>query len=217
MKLFIRVFSYVVMAAILILSANIVYAEQEQTKEPATVVNALESLQSKIKEVVVLKDGLEKKRKEMQGARLEYQNEIVQLKNEIDTERHNNNIDNYKQALKNKRIHNNLALIQRQLAYVDKINKLEYTLSQGIEEMIYLERKTKADLKIVKLLDDKDELVEKIDNSLKNYAPYATKFALDAKRLNFTPLPKIWQDISSKDEQKNTFPLTNMNKINVKR
>jgi hypothetical protein len=196
------------LAVVFLAVADMAQAEQEKTVEPVATVNALEGLQNKIKEVMDLKDGLEKKRKEMQNTSSEYQNEIAQLKIEIDDERQKNNIDNYKKALKNKRIHNNLALIQRQLAYIDKINKLEYTLSQGIEEMLYLERKTKADLKIVKLLDNKDELVEKIDNSLKNYAPYATKFALDAKRLNFKPLPKIWQEILSKDEQLNTFSFT---------
>lgn len=179
-----------------VLSASAAAAGDVDSAGDNGAADALAGLQTKINEVVNLKNGLEKKRGEMQNARTEYQAEIAVLKTEIEQERRSGNIGDYSQALKNKRIRNNLLLIQRQMAYIDKIDKLEFTLSQGIEEMLYLERKAKADMKIVRLLDNKDELVQKIDNSLKNYAPYATRFALDEKRLNFVPIKRIWQEMT---------------------
>lgn len=190
-----------VLVVLAVLSASAAPAGETDSAGDNGAADALAGLQSKINEVVTLKNGLEKKRGEMRNARTEYQTEIAALKTEIDQERHSGNISDYSQALKNKRIRNNLLLIQRQMAYIDKIDKLEFTLSQGIEEMLYLERKAKADLKIVRLLDNKDELVQKIDNSLKNYAPYATRFALDEKRLHFVPIKRIWQDMTPEQQQ----------------
>lgn len=207
MKSFNHKCALAVLLMFLMISGGTVYADESDDQSGEnSAASALEGLQSKINEVVTLKNGLEKKRKEMQNARSEYQGEIVVLKNEIDQERRGGNIGDYQQALKNKRIRNNLLLIQRQMAYIDKIDKLEYTLSQGIEEMLYLERKAKADLKIVRLLDNRDELVQKIDNSLKNYAPYATKFALDEKRLHFIPIKRIWQEMSPEQQSPGSSP-----------
>lgn len=164
-------------------------------------VNPMEALQSKVNDVVALKNSLEKKRGEMQNVRHEYDKEIDVLKSEITQEQMISNVDDFGQAMKNKRIRNNLLLIQRHLAYINKINKLENSLSQGIEELLFLERKTKADIKIVKLLDNKDDLVKKINSSLSNYEHSSSRFALDSKGLSFTPLKKIWQDISPVEEQ----------------
>lgn len=196
MKRFNCAYGLAALLLLAVLSASAAKAGETDSAGDNGAADALAGLQSKINEVVNLKNGLEKKRGEMRNARTEYQAEIAALKTEIDQERHGGNISDYSQALKNKRIRNNLLLIQRQMAYIDKIDKLEFTLSQGIEEMLYLERKAKADLKIVRLLDNKDELVQKIDNSLKNYAPYATRFALDEKRLHFVPIKRIWQDMT---------------------
>lgn len=164
-------------------------------------VNPMEALQAKICEVVALKNTLLKKREEMQKVRCEYEKEIEELKNEITQEQAINKVDDFSQAMKNKRIRNNLTLIQRHLAYINKITKLENSLSQGIEELLFLERKTRADIKIVRLLDNKDELVKKINGSLSNYANSSSRFVLDAKGLNFTPLKKIWQEIVPEQEQ----------------
>lgn len=158
--------------------------------------NSLNILQEKINEVVSLKTTLEEKRTDMIKTRLEYETDVTQLKIEIDNERQSSQIDTYAQALKNKRIRNNLALIQRQSAYVDKINQLENKILQGIEELLYLEREAKADLKMVKLLDNKDELVQRIDRSLQNYSSSSPKFAIEVKQLKFKPLKQIWQEIA---------------------
>ena len=164
--------------------------------------NSLNILQEKINEVVSLKTTLEEKRTDMIKTRLEYETDVTQLKVEIDNERKSSQIDSYAQALKNKRVRNNLALIQRQSAYVDKISQLEQKILQGIEELLYLEREAKADLKMVKLLDNKDELVQRIDRSLQNYSSSSAKFAIEAKQLKFKPLKQIWQEIAPPPEEK---------------
>ena len=172
------------------------------SNEMTTSGNSMNILQEKINEVVSLKTTLEEKRTDMIKTRLEYETEVTQLKIEIDNERQSSQIDTYAQALKNKRIRNNLALIQRQSAYVDKINQLENKILQGIEELLYLEREAKADLKMVKLLDNKDELVQRIDRSLQNYSSSSAKFAIEVKHLKFKPLKQIWQEISPAPEEK---------------
>jgi hypothetical protein len=195
MKTIVRHSLRTIISMVLLAFPSASHAQQSQE------YSSLDALQTKINEIVTLKHGLEKKHIEMQNVRREYQSDIAKFKDEISNEKLIKRITSFEQARNNKRVINNLALIQRHLAYIDKINKLEETLSQGIEELLYLERKAKADLKIVRVLDNKDELVRKIDNSLKNYAPNAAKYILDSKKLNLTPLKKIWQEMTANEEK----------------
>lgn len=155
-----------------------------------------QKIQEKIRSLAALNSKLEQKKSEVASARAEYGRDIQRLKKEIKYEAgKSGGITSYAEAVRNKRINSDLMLIQRQLAYVDKLNELEFQLNLGTEELLYLEREAQTDLVMAKVLDKEDELVKKIADAIKNYEPYTEKFVIEKGQLNLRPPEQIWRDI----------------------
>lgn len=178
---------------------------EQMSNEPAGKIGVLKNdpapvrkLKNKINSLVGLRARLFAKIRDLSATRDSYKTQIAMLKSEIQEERRKNSVNSYQQAINNKRIGSNLSLIQRQLAYIDKIDELGYQLNMGTEELLYLEREARADLKITAVLDNKDELTQKIDQAIKSYEPYAGKFAFDKSQLRITSTEQIWNEIISK-------------------
>jgi hypothetical protein len=153
-----------------------------------------ETLTQKMNRVSVLLDQLRNNLNQATTAKANFQTEIEALKSEIRQGKQRIGTDTFERATKNTRINNNLLLIQRQTAYIEKIEELEVKYKKGIEEMVYLERQGAADLKMVRLLGNKDEIVKKIDKIIKNYSSYS-RYAIDESQLRLKSLRQIWKEI----------------------
>lgn len=154
-------------------------------------------LKKKISSIINLKERIAKKKKEAHRIRKEYRNDIGRYKDEISSEREKTGISSYAGALRNKRIVSNLSLIQRNLAYADKMTELIYRLEMGSEELLYLEREAKIDLEMIKVMDNKNLLLDRINNALRDYRPMAENFAISKDQLKLMPTERIWNDLLS--------------------
>lgn len=172
--------------------------KKTSAKSPARPLTVKE-LTAKINSLAKLKKRIEKKKRETVRTREEYYDDIGRYKKEIlEEKRLSRGINSYAEAIRSKRINSNLSLIQRQLAYVEKLTELEYRLNMGSEELLYLEREARADLEIVKVLQTKDQLISRIDRALHDYHPNSERFALSKGKLNLKSTESIWNDIVSK-------------------
>lgn len=154
-------------------------------------------LKEKIFALTRLGERLEEKQEEIKETDADFQKSISELKAEIQNELRASSISTLEEALRNKRIKSNLGIIRRQLAYSEKLREIAYQLGSGTIEIRHLKMEAETDLSMARILEDKDELVKKISQAIKDYQPYAEDFVLEKAILNLRSPESILRDIIS--------------------
>ena len=116
--------------------------------------------------------------------------EIYEIKKE-------NKIKTYEEAVKVPRIRKNFLLIQRRTAYMEKVEQIGMRIIDGMEELVYLKRKTQDDIELVGVLGEEeiDGLVQNINQALEKYMPDAGELVIDVEGVELKSTEEIWKDI----------------------
>jgi hypothetical protein len=150
---------------------------------------------AKLREAKTLRESILIKRREIQELKTHYGKGIVKLENDILVEILDDKLNNYEQALKNKRVELGLQTIQRRQAYIDKLQDPMIWLHQGGEELLYLKRKAAFDLQLIEIADsiDMNMHMRHINAALQKYKLTAENLAIDPAAAEMEPLLKIWE------------------------
>jgi hypothetical protein len=154
-------------------------------------------LEKQVEELNEISNNLRKKKKEVNSLRVEYRQDITFLKNEIRSEKRKHKIKTYQQAKNNSRISYDLALIQRKIAYINKLDKIFLRIQFGALELEYLQRRAEDDLKMQKVMDEQEikQLYNDINVCIEKYLPEINKLAIEIDDKSLPSQKEIWQDI----------------------
>jgi len=156
-----------------------------------------DKIQYKITELSELRERLSQKQEEVTQLIYDYHNGIVKIKNEILDETQQKSITTYEQASRDSRVNYDLILIQRKQAYIQKLTEIEQRLKIGTYELEYLEREADDDLKMAKILRNKEteNLVEEINRVIKKYMPDASNLVINIDDKGLQSPEEIWREI----------------------
>ncbi len=154
-------------------------------------------LEKQVEELNELSNNLRKKKNEINGLRIEYRQDIIFLKNEIRSEKRKHKIKTYQQAKNNSHISYDLALIQRKIAYINKLDEVFLHIQLGVLELEYLQRRAEDDLKMVKVMDEQGikKLSNDINVGIEKYSPEADKLVIEIDDKSLQSQKKIWREI----------------------
>jgi chemotaxis protein histidine kinase CheA len=174
--------------------------EENPTKAPARIaepqkIDPYARYRAKLREAKTLRESILIKRQEIQELKTHYGKGIVKLENDILVEILDEKLNNYEQALKNKRVELGLQTIQRRQAYIDKLQDPMIWLHQSGEELLYLKRKAAFDLQLIEIADsiDMNMHMRHINAALQKYRLTAENLAIDPAAAEMEPLIKIWE------------------------
>ncbi|MCX6744628.1 MAG: hypothetical protein NTX82_03850 [Candidatus Parcubacteria bacterium] len=190
--------------ACLVLSVLVYFYSKDTVKEYLATWQLQSStqgkLETKLSELTDLSDKLKTKKEEALKLKADYRQEISSLEQEIRQEVKANNLKSFTEANHNTRINYDLALIQKQKAYITKVEELEQRLNNGVLEMEFLQRSTEADLKMVKTFNEKEitELTGKINTVIEKYLPDAGALVVNIDNAKLEKPQKIWEEIVKK-------------------
>jgi hypothetical protein len=177
--------------------APVVTTVQPDSDSPSARLN------SKIEEIENLRDELLIKQGEIAELKRYYNKAIIQVVDKILHIKTTQGIDSIQQALKNKTIGLNLQTIQRRQAYIQSLDHPTRWLDNGSEELLYLKRKIKINLRLAQITSgiDLDGLVKESEEIIKNRRLSLTNLALSTETVKRQPLKNIWNEIIQKEKQ----------------
>ncbi len=181
---------------------------RQQAPAPSPVEKN-DEISATLEEATQLRDQLLAKKEEIYELDLYYRNGISELEQNIFQEARKEGITSYQQALKNKRIELNLRTIQRRQAYIKELQRPSRWLNSGVEELLYLTRKTQVDLAIDDIAEGVDINKHKrhLSAAIQKYRPEAEKLAVDLPESNLVPLETIWQQITKLEDKNDQISL----------
>lgn len=183
-----KMLSCIITLSVFCLASCSIFEDQEKTLQERH--DSLSELNSK----------LDSKKSEVENLLQVFTDDIEQLEDEIREEIEIHKDMTYQEGLANKRISYNLKLLQQKRIYIKKLTGFQERLMHGSEEVLFLTRKTESDLKICKVMDEKElsDLIERIDQVIKDYLPYADNFAIDVAENEVESSENILQDVVRK-------------------
>ncbi len=172
-------------------------AKVDETKD----IILSDSIIAKLDEIIELRDELLIKEREIDDLIISYENGISEMEDEILRIKQNQQMDSFSTAIKNKKIEFGMMIIQRRLAYIEKIDPPYKWLNQGIEELLYLKRKIEIDSKIDRVISgiDMEKMIQEIDIVTQSYRTGIENLKIDMKNVEFTPFEMIWKRIIDKE------------------
>ncbi len=171
-------------------------APQPQPQPQAPAQAAATGIDALIEQIERLRDAYRVKHEEIEALQAQYRREIAGVEDEIRAEA--KGVHEFKQAVENKRIELGLKTIQRQQAYIDKLEESARHLQIGNEELRFLQREIQADARIAAFTENVtvDHLAAKADEALKRYGLALEKARVDLSSISLTPLEQIWKSIA---------------------
>lgn len=190
--------NYGLVIFVLIFEAAVIYGLVVTGKARTPRNQAASEIENKIDDMKDLRSDLKRKNKKIVSLIEEYQSEVRKLEKEILSEKAENRISSYEQAIQNQIIAHNLSLISKKRAYIKKMDGMVPQIEMGINELIYLERDAKTDFKMIKVLGGKEaeDIMNKISGIVQKYLPHAGKLVIEIDESRLESLEKIWYDIT---------------------
>ena len=186
--------------------------------EIASAPVPLSPVDRKLKEAAELRDSLLDKQRAIADLKQHYLYGIGGLEDEIFEVIHDKGLTTYQDVLKEKKIKLNLSSIQRRHLYIKELDQLFEQLVLGSEELLYINRLTGIDIKMVDVVKDMDmdKLTRRIETYIRRHIHDNDKLILGTKNIKPQPIKTIWKMIDYKynksRKQKNYFAA--QNKIN---
>jgi len=182
-------------------------------KPPAPEANRM--YRAKLQAISALRDTLLNKQEEVQRLKVQYQDGIERLENEISDELQDGQISTLSQAMENKSVAFALRTIQRRQAYIKQLEKPSEWISSACEELLYIKRRTLMDIQIAEIAGgiDMNKHIERIDAAIRNYQPTADRLALDMTHSALVPLEIIWERILDQTRQNSSVQVHSRNRI----
>ena len=180
---------------------------EEQTSQQIKVYETKDILLSdsiidKLEEITRVRNKLLIKEREIADLIRNYKNGITEMEDEILRVKHNNGINSFSVALKNKKIEFGMMTIQERQAYIKKIDLPYGWLNHGIEELLYLKRKIQIDAQISRVISgiDMEKMIQEIDIVIQSYLTGIEKLEIDMKNVKLMSLEMIWKRIIDKEK-----------------
>jgi hypothetical protein len=166
---------------------------------PASTPKTIE-LRNKMSEILSLREKLTAKQAQAFQLCEKLKGTMRTLEEEIKAEKRSLKIESYHEAIRSPRIHSNIKLIQKLLAYISALDgKIQY-LRIGTEELKFLYRQAEDDLRILETLNDMEiqKLMDQITQISEKYHSEVNKLLIDGNGIVLTPSEVIWRNISNK-------------------
>ncbi len=166
---------------------------------PATAERSKPStLDQKIYEISALQVRVIDKIDQAMEMRTGLQQRLNELRDEIRSEQIRSSIDSHQKALQNLRIRYNLYLIQHLKAYLNRLDERIAYFQTGKARLKFLTHQIKDDIAIINTLKDMEieKLLARIDSVLDEYIPETKKQIFNAADIRFTPIERVWDQIS---------------------
>ena len=181
--------SYVLIGLIIFFTVGNVSATGYKTTELNRKMAEISSLQQGLSDRLAL--AIDKKKQLKQKAEA--------LKDEIQQEKDQLQIDSYHKAVLTPRVDYNLKLIQLLHGYVTSLDDKILYLQNGHETLRYYFQQAQDDLLMIKTLNDLeiDKLIAHINSALDQFTPETTRPLFDADSVALKDREQIWQDIIS--------------------
>ena len=182
-------------------------------KPPASEAHRM--YRDKLQAISALRDILLNKQEEVQRLKVQYQDGIERLENEISDELQEGEISTLPQAMENKSVAFALRTIQRRQAYIKQLEGPSEWISSACEELLYIKRRTLMDIQIAEIAGgiDMNKHIERIDAAVQKYQPTADRLALDMTHSEPEPLEIIWERILDHARQNSTVQVHSRNRI----
>ena len=157
----------------------------------------LSELRSKMTEILSLRERLIERQAQAFKLRGQLKEIMMELEEEIGTEKNRLKINSYQAASRSPRIDFNLKLIQKILGYISGLDKKIEYLNIGSEELRFLYRQADDDLKILETVHDIeiDNLVDQINQISKKYQGQDEKLLIDSGDFDLIPPERIWNNM----------------------
>ena len=157
----------------------------------------LSELRSKMAGILSLRETLIERQAQAFKLRSQLKEIMMELEEEIGTEKNRLRINSYQAASRSPRIDFNLKLIQKILGYISGLDKKIEYLNIGSEELRFLYQQADDDLKILETVHDIeiDNLVDQINQISKKYQGQDEKLLIDSGDFDLIPPERIWNDM----------------------
>ena len=158
------------------------------------------ALEQKIIEISALRAKIIDKIDQGIEMRIFLQQQLNELRDEIQAERNRFGINGHQAPLENLRINYNLNLIQHLQAYIDQLNKrIAYFQTGNVRLKFYLHQ-INDDIAIINTLKDMEieNLIDRIDTVLDEFIPEIQKQIFNAFDIRLMPTDRVWNEIISK-------------------
>jgi hypothetical protein len=157
-------------------------------------------LRTKMSEILSLREKLTAKQAEAFQLCERLKGTLRMLEVEIEVEKRGLKTESYREAIRSPRIHSNIKLIQKLLAYISALDEKIQYLEIGTEELRFLYRQAEDDLKILETLNDMEiqKLIDQITQISEKYHSEASKLLIDGNGIVLTPPEVIWRRVSNK-------------------
>ncbi len=154
-------------------------------------------MERKSRQLVMLNGKLTDKVSEIEELKRDYQAKIEKSKEEIRQIKKQEKITTFEMAQGNTRIAYDLNMIQREQAYIVKLDEIQKNLLLGQSELMFLYRQVQDDLAMANVLgkEESKKLISNINAVIHNYLPQAGELAINVETDKFQPLDKIWEEI----------------------
>ena len=180
-------YRYTAVVIVLLLLCVPCYASDDKTSE----------LRQKLTEIASLKDRLSAKIEHAIDKRDRLKHKLAKLKDEINEQKQQQQIESFQKACDNSRIDYNLKLIQLLSKYIAELNKKIVYFQNGNETLDYFSQHVHDDLLMIKTLYnlETDKLLTKINSVLDEYVLAAGKPMFDVVGTHPQDTEKIWDQI----------------------
>lgn len=181
---------------------------EQKADEGESAKPAVEKLTEKLEKVAGLKRDIEKKRSEVNSLIADFVKGIDSLKTDINYRREAKGIRAFSQAVQDQQIKNNLSLMQRKLAYKERLQEIEDRLAAAHHDLEYMESKTNDDLKMSTVLskEEMNRIVEQIESVLSKYAPETKELVINEADMKTRSEKNIWDSIASEPKSTTVRP-----------
>ena len=169
---------------------------------PPVVTTPEDPYLEKLQDVSRLRADLLAKKDEIDQLKEFYRDGISELEEELQQEATRQKVEKLAEALANRKIELDLRSIQRRWAYIDELEKPSHWLFQGSEELLFLSRRARIDLKMSEIASgiELTRHTRRLNASLQKYQLSPERLAIDLDSSRLRPLEDIWQAIGAENK-----------------
>jgi len=188
---------------------NTTVKSEQNVKKPSEKIQKndrdqiVSQLNNKLNDIKALRNNISLKQKEFSDKKINFQNKIGQLKNELINENDS------------ERINNRIANIQEYDAYLQELDRRLKKLGPAPDKLLSLERSFEAKIEMVSLMteDEINQIKEQINKTIKEYAPEAAELVIDSSKINLKSKEEILEEIKAEQEKESKKEEENRQRI----
>ena len=186
--------------ALIVLLTNCNYSDRDESKKKVSAKMSVQSKkqlsQEKLQTVTSLSAKLEDKKTKLTSTKQKFDSTIQSTASELTVESNKSNLQNFEQSMSNKKIANCLLLIQKATAYRELVESEIQLTENGLIELDATAKQVQLDIIMLDGMAEErlDELLSKLDLTIKDITPQAADLILDDEPSNKKPLKELYEE-----------------------